>query len=121
MNARTGRSHKVAIGLGVGILVVIAAGGGRQLAAFAMIGLFFALVLGVVVLRAIWRAARRPVTGLDLVVAALVWRRWNRHHYVPGPTWPGSYSGPTWTGPQDPPSTGPTTYLPRGVLERRGP
>lgn len=120
MNARTGRSHKVAIGLGIGALVVVAAGGGKQLAAVAVIGLFLTLVLGVVVLRAIWRAATRPVTGLDLVVAAFVWRRWNRRHYVPGPPWPGPYSGPTWSGYQYPPSTGPTTYPPRSALERRG-
>jgi hypothetical protein len=116
MNARTGRSHKVAIGLGIGALVVVAAGGGKQLATFAMIGLFLAMVLGVVVLRAIWRAATRSVTGLDLLIAAFVWRHWHRRHYIPGPTWPEPYSGPTWHRPHYLPYTGPTAYPPPAGL-----
>jgi hypothetical protein len=119
MNTRRGRRHPVLIGFGIAILLTVAAGGGKQLLAFAMIGLFLAIVLGLVVLRAIWRAATRPVTGLDLVIAAFVWRRWLRRHPVPGPAWPGQYSGPTWNGyPHSLPT--PVTSLPRGALEQRG-
>ena len=105
MRSRKVRGHPIVIGLGALVLVVVAAGGGKQLLAFAMIGLVIAMLLGVLVLRAVWRAARRPVTGLDLLIAAFVWRRWHRPHPVPGPTWPGQYSGP-WYGAHYPPPTG---------------
>jgi len=102
----------------MGVLIVVAAGGGKTLLAIATIGLFSAIILGVVVLRAIWRAATRPVTGLDLVVAGLVWRRWNRRHPVPGPTWLAPYSGPQWNGYEYPPPAS-VIYPPRGALEQR--
>jgi hypothetical protein len=51
------------------------------------------------------------VTGLDLLIAAFVWRRWHHRHPVPGPTWPGQNLGP-WYGTHHPPLTGPTAYLP---------
>ncbi|HUY63125.1 MAG TPA: hypothetical protein VMV14_01255 [Acidimicrobiales bacterium] len=104
MERHSRRGRKLAMVATVAMVVVWASGQGGRVLAAGLLTLMLVTVVALLALRVVIRALTRPVSGLDLLIGAYVWRRIERRRQRREPmatVWrPGPVNYPPPPGPR---------------------